>query len=468
MIVINGVKFTPISREDVYAHAVGLAEMVRYDPSEIPAAARDMGASVPQEIYPRAQALEFLFDSAPRLTKDERTALYKKADKAYTKGRRGPQRSYLWAPDEAQQRYELETEIATQRKRRDARRILDEEERDGGDEGETYVDVIALGDDIESPKPTAGAVRDDGVHLLYSGEINSIIGVPGAFKTGEAALCAVETLQRGGNVWWADLDFNGAQATVARLLSAGAPLDVLRDRDRFRLTIGESPAQVLAAVEDAAAWLGTDDLAVMDSAGELVAMFGGNSNDADDWTRINRQTLMPLAAANAAVLLLDHLAKTAAGTGYATGTGAKKRTLGGAVYESVPFKNEPPRPEAIGKVALTLLKDRHGGTGYGVGECVAVLELDSRDAASGPWSWRFMPGRPKDERADEQTEADVAFVLGLDPFPTSRSKLQAALKAAQGKGWSSVRANDALDEARRRRETPNTFPITEKEESTTS
>lgn len=330
-------------------------------------------------------------------------------------------------------------------------------------DGETYVDVAALGENVEAPKPTAGSVRDDGVFLFYSGEINALSGVPGAFKTGTAALSAVETLKRGGKVWWADLDFNGAQATVARLLAAGADLDVLRDRERFRLTIGESPAQVLAAVEDAASWLGDDDNAVMDSAGELVAMFGGNSNDADDWTRINRQTLMPLAAAGAAVVLIDHQAKTAAGTGYATGTGAKKRTLGGAFYELAPFKNEPPRPEAVGKVALTLLKDRHGGTGYGVGECVAVLELDSRDAAKGPWSWRFTPGRPKEERDDEQAEADVAYVLSLDPFPSSRAKLHAVLVASQGKGWRTDREHAALEEARKRHEAPNLFPIESKE-----
>lgn len=383
--------------------------------------------------------------------------------KAHRKGRGDADAAKLPGDDELDRMSRVNAEVEKLAIRDEAQALRAQRKAEEGASGETYVDVAALGENVEAPKPTAGSVRDDGVFLFYSGEINALSGVPGAFKTGTAALSAVETLKRGGKVWWADLDFNGAQATVARLLAAGADLDVLRDRERFRLTIGESPAQVLAAVEDAASWLGDDDNAVMDSAGELVAMFGGNSNDADDWTRINRQTLMPLAAAGAAVVLIDHQAKTAAGTGYATGTGAKKRTLGGAFYELAPFKNEPPRPEAVGKVALTLLKDRHGGTGYGVGECVAVLELDSRDAAKGPWLWRFMPARPKEERAAEQAEADVAYVLSLDPFPSSRAKLHAVLVASQGKGWRTDRENAALEEARKRHEAPNLFPIESKE-----
>lgn len=385
--------------------------------------------------------------------------------KAHRRGRRSADAAKLPGDDELERmsRVNAEVEKLAIRDEANERRAQQRLDEAASGQAPTFIDVAALGDVIEAPKPTAGSVRDDGVFLLYGGKLNVFGGEPGAFKTGAATLCAVETLRRGGRVYWAELDQNGALATISRLLAAGAPLDVLREPERFRLVVGESPSQVLASVESAAAWLAADDLAVYDSAGELVAMFGGNSNDADDWTRIYRETVAPLTRTGAAALLLDHFPKTANGTGYATGTSAKKRTIQGAFYALAPFKSEPPRPGSVGKVALTLLKDNNGGTGYAIGDCVAVLEIDSRDAENGPWSWRLMPGRPKEERDDEQAAADVDFVLSLEPFPSSRAKLHAALVASQGKGWQTARENAALEEARRRREAPTTFPINEKE-----
>lgn len=386
--------------------------------------------------------------------------LVEMVDLGYNEGWHNPRHVIVVAGEARQdlEEFELAQDAAAIAHKRKASRLADEIEADevAGD-APIFVDVAALGDEFEPPKPTAGSVRDDGIHLLYAGKLNVFGGEPGAFKTGSAALAAVETLKRGGRVLWADLDHNGAQATVTRLVAAGAPLDVLRDPDRFRLIVGEAPSQILAAVASAAEWLGADDLAVIDSAGELVSMFGGNSNDADDWTRVNRDTIAPLAATGAAVLLIDHFPKTASGTGYATGTSAKKRTIQGAFYALAPFKSEPPRPGAVGKVAFTLLKDNAGGTGYAIGECVAVLEIDSRDPGGGPWSWRYMPGRPRDERNEEQAEADVAYILSLPTIPTSRSTLRAALIASQGKAWGTDRMRLALDEARNRRAT--TFPL---------
>lgn len=318
---------------------------------------------------------------------------------------------------------------------------------------EPYVNVASLGDDVTPPAASAGMVRDDGVFTLVAREWNAHNGHPGAFKSGLAALHAYETLKRGGRVQWYDVDGNTPQAVVSRLLSAGVKRGVLNNPDRFRLTISASSETLLSTVSEAADWLEPDDLVVMDAAGGLVAAFGGDSNSADDWMRLYQSMLAPLVATGAAGLLVDHYAKTAAGTGYATGTGAKLKSLHGIVYSIESWKNEPPRPDSVGKVSLKLVKDTHGATGYGVGDLVAVLELDSRDSANGPWSWRLMPGRSDEEREDEQAEVDVAYVLGLDPFPTSRPKLQAAIRAAQGTGWSNVRANTALTAARERRST---------------
>lgn len=339
--------------------------------------------------------------------------------------------------------------------------------RSAEQDAEPYVDIAGLGEDVTPPAASAGVVRDDGVFTLVSREWNAHNGHPGAFKSGLAALHAFETLKRGGRVQWYDVDGNTPHAVVSRLLSAGVARDVLNDPDRFRLTISASSEVLLSTVADAAQWLTDDDLVVMDAAGGLVAAFGGDSNSADDWMSIYQSMLAPLVATGAAGLLCDHYAKTAAGTGYATGTGAKLKSLHGIVYSVESWKNEPPRPNSVGKVSLKLVKDTHGATGYGVGDLVAVLELDSRDPANGPWSWRLMPGRPQEQRETDEARADADFVLSLEPFPASRTELQDAIKARQGKGWGTDRARVALAAARERRDAATvTFNPTTNERNT--
>ncbi len=322
-------------------------------------------------------------------------------------------------------------------------------------EPSVYVDVAAvLAGKLEAPKPDAGGVRADGERMLYRGAVNGIVGEPEAGKTLVATAWAADELRLGGSVLWVDADFNGAPATLARLRAADVPLEVLVDHERFRLVVPDTAAALATAVTDAPTW--RPSVAVVDSVGEVMPLLGGDSNDADDYSRVHRAVFAPLAAAGAAVVVLDHLAKTSAGSGYASGTGAKKRAMDGAYY-SIKLV-EAFRPGAGGAAALGILKDRHGGVRATTpSDTAAVFRLDSR---GGSWSFEFHPGRSDQERADERLNADVAFVLALPDFPSSRPALQAAVKAANGSGpgWGNDRAHAALKAARERREHLSTFP----------
>jgi hypothetical protein len=315
-----------------------------------------------------------------------------------------------------------------------------------------YVDVAGiLAGDMTPPKPDAGAMRADGALTLYRGKVNGLVGESEAGKTLIATAMVADELRRGGSALWVDVDHNGAPATLGRLIAAGVLVDVLTDASRFRLVVPEDRASVAAAVADAGTWQPT--IAVVDSVGEIVPMFGGDSNSSDDFTRVHREVFVPLARAGAAVLAIDHLAKTALGTGYASGTGAKKRAVDGAYYGVKLVESF--RPGVGGAAALTILKDRHGGVRATTpGETAAVFRLDSR---VDEWSWEFHVGRSDDERAAAGAEADIATVLALDPFPTSRTALQSALRDINGKGWNNERAHAALTQAAARR--ASTFPI---------
>ncbi|GAB3410957.1 hypothetical protein GCM10027515_31910 [Schumannella luteola] len=333
--------------------------------------------------------------------------------------------------------------------------LLDAER--GATDAPTYVDVAALLDaGFQAIEPDAGGIRSDGVRLLYSGTVNGLVGESEVAKSIAATCMVADELSRDGSAGWIDLDHNGAAATVARFVAAGVAPGVLRDPSRFRLVVPESRAAVLSAIEDAAGWSPT--MVVIDSVGEIVPMFGGDSNSADDYTRVHREVFARLAATGAAVLVIDHLAKTALSTGYASGTGAKKRAMDGAYY-GVKLV-EPFRPGEGGASAFTILKDRHGGVRAKTpGETAAVFRLDSRSDA---WTWEFYPGRSADERSADQLSADVAFVLALDSFPASRAALQGAVRDASsdGKAWSNERASAALKAAKERQGAgPYTFPL---------
>lgn len=314
-----------------------------------------------------------------------------------------------------------------------------------------FLDVAAIiAGGAEPPVPDAGSQREDGLHLLYAGKVSVAMGPPESAKTLMAVAMAADTMRRGGRVAWVDTDHNGPEATVARFLACGIEPDVLASL--LLLSVPEDADEVRAVV--AALKAEPVDFVAIDSVGEVLPMFGADSNSADDYSRVNREVFAALALTGAAVLLIEHVAKTAANTGYASGTGAKKRAIDGAMYELAVI--EKFRPGHGGAASLKIRKDRHGGIyRHTEGETAAVFRLDSR---ADQWTWAFYPPHSADERADEQAGADIAFVLALDPFPTSRRALQAVTRATGDKGWGSERAHAALAAARLRRMT--TFPTT--------
>lgn len=312
-----------------------------------------------------------------------------------------------------------------------------------------FVDIAAaLEGDLTPPAPTAGGIRADGERMLYRAAVNGIVGEPEQGKTLVASAMVADELTKGGSALWIDADHNGAAATVARLRMAGVADEVLTDPSRFRLAVPGDREALGAVVKAAVKHPAT--VAVIDSVGEVMSMLGAKSNDDGDYTRVHRAVFTPLADAGTAVLVLDHLAKTALTTGYASGTGAKKRAMDGAYYGISAI--EAFRPGVGGAAALKILKDRHGGVrAKTAGDTAAVFRLDSRDSAM---TWEFWPGKSNEQRLDDRQRADVDFVLTLEPLPTSRHGVIAAVKEATGKGWAKDRADAALKAAREHLEFP--------------
>ncbi|MCT2031940.1 AAA family ATPase [Dietzia cinnamea] len=303
------------------------------------------------------------------------------------------------------------------------------------------------------PEPAYGR-RSDDRHLFYAGQVNLIFGDPESGKTWVALAAAVEALNAGQRVLVVDLDHNGPASTVGRLVALGADPAALADLGRFRYLEPEDRTDVYNLVDDAADW--APHVAVVDSLGELLPMFGSSSNSADDFTVVHAGVLKKLAMAGAAVLLIDHLAKGSESRTFGPGgTGAKRRAVGGSAIR-VRVKDAF-TPGSGGAAYLTVNKDRHGGVRQ---HC----PTGDREPLAGVFHLRSFTGgillaetmapaegesAPSDfgiaARNPERLAADVDALSQLDPPPTSKRDVQTRMK------WGSDRAVESLDEYRRRR-----------------
>jgi hypothetical protein len=302
-----------------------------------------------------------------------------------------------------------------------------------------YADVAQFLDGHAPRAPSPQVLRrDDGCALFYPGQVNSLFGDPESGKTWVAMAAVAETLASGGSAVVVDLDHNGLESTLSRLIALGVDEEVLRDAARFRYTEPEDADHLDRVVKDLCPW--RPGVVVIDSIGELLPMLGCSSNSPDEFTAAHARALKPLAQVGSAVIIIDHLAKNnESRTQGASGTAAKRRAIGGTSLRVIP--QEPFIPGHGGSCVLRVNKDRHGGLRAHClpekGEPLAgVFEIVDSD---GELAWEMRPPTGH-ERLPQVTvsEADIAALNDLDPPPASQRDVKERL------GWGSNRASDGL------------------------
>lgn len=452
ILVINGTSHVPIdaaTADEIVARAI---EKASADVDNVPAAAAEVATWTGDKHMPRDRIVTTLMDAAPRETPERQTEIRKRAAKAIRKVRDRAVRGFV------EPRVDEITELAMVREgkraealRRRIRRELDEEEAADAEDalGDLYADVAEIIErGVERRAPDAGGIRNDGARLSYSAAVNGLVGPPESGKTLVSVAQACDELTRGGSVLHVDADHNGDAATVSQYMSFGVAAETLGDPARFRYVELRSADHMRRVIADAPEW--TPSVVIVDSVGEVVGLFGGDSNSNDDYRRIHREAVLPFARLGAAVLLLDHVTKADGTAGYAIGASAKKAAIDGS-YLAVAVV-EPFVPGVGGAAALSILKDRHGGlravSPSGKSPTAAVFRLDSRGGSS---TWEFWRGRDVDEKAAAQAAADVAALRDLDPPPRSKTDVKTRMS------WGSDRAFAALTTFREQQLT--TFPL---------
>lgn len=310
-----------------------------------------------------------------------------------------------------------------------------------------YVDIGALfaAGLPEGPQPTL-LRRDDGACIFYAGQVNTLFGEPETGKTWIALAAIAEALMSDGTALIVDLDHNGAAATIIRLQAFGVPASILADSARVRFAEPEDAEHLDRIVADARNRPPT--LAILDSIGELMPLLGLGSNSPDDFTSAHRRVLKPLAAAGAAVIGIDHVAKNPTSKNQGpTGTAAKKRAIGGAALRVELV--EAFAPGRGGAARISINKDRHGGLrrhcpAAGSGEpVVGRFQLTDVDGAL---SWVITATGGAVLSEDDRLAKDIAALDQMVPPPRSQREVKARMKwggdraATAMRGWLDLRS----------------------------
>lgn len=309
-----------------------------------------------------------------------------------------------------------------------------------------YVDVAAVFEGgATAPEPNILPFVNDS-YLFYAGEFNLVFGDAETGKTWLCLTAVAATIAAGGRAVVIDLDHNGAPSILSRLEALGVSRNHLIDRQCFRMATPGSDIELKELISDLAVF--RPDVVVLDSLGEVMPLFGGNSNSADDFTMVHAGVIKPLALAGAAVLAVDHLSKGTESRAFGpTGTVAKTRAVGGTAVRVSAEKAF--RPGEGGKAKLELHKDRHGGVRKQVPSSdnrpvigtFTLIEDDGRLAYSFQAALTVPIPRQGDIDA-ARTKADVARLIELHESGIQVDNIR-AVKEALVVGQS--RAKAALD-----------------------
>jgi hypothetical protein len=267
--------------------------------------------------------------------------------------------------------------------------------------------------------PTVGE-RTDGAKLFYPETVNVLVGASEAGKTFLALCVMADELFKGKSALVIDVDHNGAKATAKRLRGFGVSEDVLTDVTKFRYASPESKEEFLEVIAQTSLW--KPSFVLVDSIGEVMALFGANSNDPDQYRQVHRAALTPPSTHGACVLAIDHEPKSeSTAQRGASGTVAKRQAVDGALFRVTAIQAFTPGKG--GKAKMTILKDRHGAIREaspttGREPTAAVFHLIEGEATD----WKFYP--PDDmetlsSKQDAQATQDANAMLSWDPAPST-------------------------------------------------
>lgn len=275
-----------------------------------------------------------------------------------------------------------------------------------------HADLVAsiLSGTVSAPEPSVGVVRSDGHPFLYPGLEHALIGEMEAGKSWFALACVAAELRAGHRVGYVHFEESDPTSTYLRLnRQFGVGPEVLVALFWF---VGPERRVSATDVERLLA-PGAPSLVVLDGVNEAMALHGMGIFDADGAADFRRRLVKPWKRSGAAVLSLDHVAKSEEGrsSGYAYGAVGKGNGLDGAMLQLDSVEPFGDGRRGVSNVYVT--KDRHGQlrklgrqkesrasavrTFY-----VGRMVIDA--TIPGAWRMEFVPPAPEDIAPDPDTD----------------------------------------------------------------
>lgn len=249
---------------------------------------------------------------------------------------------------------------------------------------------------VAAPTPAVGIVREDGHPFLYPGLEHALIGEMEAGKSWFALACVAAELRAGRRVGYLHFEESDPTSTYLRLARQfGVAASVLLERFWF---VGPE-RRITPTDVDRLLAPGVPSLVVLDGVNEAMALHGMGIFDADGAADFRRRLVKPWKRSGAAVLSLDHVAKSEEGraSGYAYGAVGKGNGLDGAMLQ---LENAEPFGDGRRGVSnVYVTKDRHGQlrklgrpkesrTSAGRAFFVGQMVIDS--SVPGAWRMEFL------------------------------------------------------------------------------
>ncbi len=225
--------------------------------------------------------------------------------------------------------------------------------------------------EIVGPVPELMA-RTDGACLLYPGKVHQLQGEPESGK-GWIALAAVSSsVTAGASVLYIDFE-DTPVSIIERLLALGTAHEAIVARFAYVRPCDPFTPEALTAL------LVTDyALAVIDGLSEAYELLGLNLESNEDAVKFLRMLPRPIAECGAAVLEVDHVAKSRETRGrYAIG--AQHKLAGITAAYGAEVVRVPSRTDA-GLVKLMVRKDRPGHVrAHARGGVIALAHITPAD-----------------------------------------------------------------------------------------
>lgn len=206
--------------------------------------------------------------------------------------------------------------------------------------------------DEASPTPDIGK-RSDGEAAFYRGKLNAVFGESESAKTWLALIALVQVIRDGGRALMIDFEDSG-QSIRSRLRTLGL---TEAEEPRF-LYLNPSTAPTEEQKDSMAEVLPTVDIALIDATSEALAAYGLSSNSDVDVAKFYAELPKWISRQGPAVVLIDHVPKSADNRSGQTGSQHKRAGVDGCslyVERVVPFA------KGLGRSRVWVNKDKHAG-----------------------------------------------------------------------------------------------------------